>query len=135
LERISHCAADNRGAEPSGAQLDVRLKNPSTSIQVRILGGLFVDTRDRNRRDYGMRKIVRVFSAGQHVERYARHIGLDEIARNDSSMNISGYIETTMAAEMVEVAMALAKLREAEKQRAEADVRMKRFLRELGYGG
>jgi hypothetical protein len=76
----------------------------STLIQVTVVGGLFVESPGQNRRDYGTRKIVRLFS------------------------------ETTVAAERVEVAIALAKLREAEKQRLAAEVRIKRFLRELGYG-
>jgi hypothetical protein len=88
---------------------------PSTLIQVSVVGGLSAESPDQDRRDDGTRKIV---------ERYARQLG---------HLSVSGTIQSTVAAERVEVAIALARLREAEKRRAEAEARMKRFLRELGY--
>jgi type I restriction enzyme M protein len=67
------------------------------------------------------------------VEKYARVVGIEEIEKNDWNLNISRYVETAEAAEKVDVASALAKLREAEKKRAEAEARMNAYLKELGY--
>ncbi len=53
--------------------------------------------------------------------------------RNDFSLSISRYLETAEVEEKVDVADAMAKLREAEKMRAEAEAKMNSLLRELGY--
>jgi type I restriction enzyme M protein len=68
------------------------------------------------------------------VEKYAKVVGLEEVERNDWNLNISRYVETTDAAEKIDVSHALAKLRELERKRGEAEARMNAFLRELGYG-
>jgi type I restriction enzyme M protein len=69
------------------------------------------------------------------VPKYARVVYLAEIEKNDFNLNISRYVETAEAAEKVDVAAAIAKLREAEKRRAEAEAKMNGFLKELGYDG
>ena len=68
------------------------------------------------------------------VDKYARVVGPEEIEKNDFNLNISRYVEATEAAERVEVAHALQKLRELERKRGEAEARMNEYLRELGYG-
>ena len=82
-----------------------------------------------------MQKIAATFHAFQDVPKYARVVGLDEIERNVFNLNISRYVETADAAEQIEVAATIAKLREAEIKRAEAETKMNGFLRELGYDG
>lgn len=84
-------------------------------------------------RDEDVAKVARTFRAFDDVEKYARVVSLDEIEKNDFNLNISRYVETAEAAEKVDVATALAKLRELEKKRAEAEARMNGFLKELGY--
>jgi type I restriction enzyme M protein len=78
-------------------------------------------------------KIAAAFHAFRDVEKYARVVPLDEIAKNDFNLNISRYVETADAAEQVDVAGALAKLRELEKARGAAEARMNAYLKELGY--
>lgn len=85
-------------------------------------------------RDEDVAKIARAFEAFKDVEKYARVVDLAEIEENDFNLNISRYVETAEAAEKVDVAAALAKLRELEGKRAEAEARMNGFLKELGYG-
>ena len=46
---------------------------------------------------------------------------------------IETYVQTAEPAARVDVAAAIAKLREVEKVRAEAEAKMNGFLRELGY--
>ena len=85
-------------------------------------------------REEDVTKIAAAFHAFRDVEKYARVVSLDEIAKNDFNLNISRYVETADAAEKVDVASAIAKLRELEKARGEAETRMNAFLKELGYG-
>jgi type I restriction enzyme M protein len=80
-----------------------------------------------------VRKIAATFHAFQDVEKYARVVSLEEIEKNDFNLNISRYVETADAAEKVDVAHALAKLRELEKKRGEAEAKMNSYLKELGY--
>ncbi|KYG02157.1 type I restriction endonuclease subunit M [Sorangium cellulosum] len=86
-------------------------------------------------REEDVKKIAATFKAFKDVDRYARVVGFEEIEKNDFNLNISRYVETTEAAERVEVAHALQRLRELEKKRGEAEAQMNAYLRELGYGG
>ncbi len=78
-------------------------------------------------------KIAKAFHAFKDAPKYARVVGLEEIAKNDFNLNISRYVETADAAEKVDVASAIAKLRELEGKRGEAEARMNAYLKELGY--
>jgi type I restriction enzyme M protein len=78
-------------------------------------------------------KIAAAFHAFKVVEKYAKVVGLEEIEKNDFNLNISRYVETADAAVTVDVATAIAKLRELEKKRGEAESRMNGYLKELGY--
>jgi type I restriction enzyme M protein len=86
-------------------------------------------------RDQDVKKIVAAFRAYYDVEKYARVVPLAEIEKNDWNLNISRYVDTTDAEECIEVAEAMRKLRELEKQRNEAESRMNALLSELGYDG
>lgn len=84
-------------------------------------------------REETVTKIAASFHAFKDVEKYARVVDLEEIEKNDWNLNISRYVETADAAEKVDVAHALAKLRELEKKRSEAETKMNGYLKELGY--
>lgn len=84
-------------------------------------------------RQEDVEKIASAFRAFADVEKYARVVDLEEIAKNDWNLNISRYVETADAAEKVDVAGAIKKLRELEQKRGEAEARMNAFLKELGY--
>jgi type I restriction enzyme M protein len=84
-------------------------------------------------RDEDVKKIAATFHAWKDVPKYARVVDLAEIEKNDFNLNISRYVETAEAAQRVDVAAAIAKLREAEKKRAEAEAKMNGYLKELGY--
>lgn len=85
-------------------------------------------------REEDVTKIATAFHAFKDAEKYARVVGRDELEKNDWNLNISRYVETADAVEKVDVAHALAKLRQFEKTRAEAEAKMNDFLEELGYG-
>lgn len=77
-------------------------------------------------------KISAAFKAFTDVERFARLATLDEIGSNDFNLNISRYVDTTEHAESINVAEAIARLREAEKNRDRAAAHMDQLLSELG---
>ena len=74
-------------------------------------------------------KIAAAFHSFKDVEKYARVVGLDEIAKNDFNLNINRYVETADAVVKVDVAAAIVKLRELEKRRSEAEGRMNGYLK------
>jgi type I restriction enzyme M protein len=84
-------------------------------------------------RDEDVKKIAVTVHAFKDVPKYARVVDVAEIEKNDWNLNISRYVETAEAAEKVDVAEAIAKLRELEAKRAEAEAKMNGFLKELGY--
>jgi type I restriction enzyme M protein len=84
-------------------------------------------------RDEDVQKMAATFRAFQEVPKYARVVGLDEIEQNGFNLNIARYVETADAAEQIDVATAIAKLRVAEQSRVEAEAKMNGLLRELGY--
>lgn len=84
-------------------------------------------------REEDVAKIAAAARAFEDAPKYARVVPLEEIEKNDFNLNISRYVETADVAEKVDVAAAIAKLREAEKLRDEAAARMNGFLKELGY--
>ena len=86
-------------------------------------------------RDEDVQKIAATVHAFKDVDKYARVVDLAAVEKNDWNLNITRYVETADAAEKVDVAHALMKLRELEKKRSEAEARMNAFLRELGYAG
>lgn len=79
-------------------------------------------------------KIAAAFHAFRSVPRYGHLVPLSEIEKNDFNLNISRYVETADAVEKVDVASAIASLREVEKKRADAEAKMNEYLRGLGYG-
>ena len=89
---------------------------------------------DFTHRPEDVEKIAKTAAAFKDVEHYARIVPLEEIVKNDFNLNIGRYVDTAEAEEKVEVASAVAKLREAERARDDAKAAMDGFLRELGYG-
>lgn len=80
-----------------------------------------------------VQRIAKAFHAFRDVERYARVVGLDEIEKNEWNLNISRYLDTSEAEERIDVAVAVARLREVEAKRSAAEARMNGFLKALGY--
>jgi type I restriction enzyme M protein len=68
----------------------------------------------------------------ERIERYARRIGMDEIAANDFNLNISRYVSTAEQEATIDLSAALRELVEIEKQIQESTARHNAFLKELG---
>ena len=58
---------------------------------------------------------------------------LAEIEQSDWNLNISRYVDTAEEEERIDVAEAVRRLRELERERTEAVAEMNRYLAELGY--
>ena len=84
-------------------------------------------------RDEDVAKIAKTFHAFKDADKYARVVELSEVEKNDWNLNISRYVETADAQEKVDVRAAIAKLREMEQARGEAEAKMNAYLKELGY--
>ena len=97
--------------------------------------GEFEEGTNQNRlRDRDLERIARTFHAWADVEKYARVVPVAEIERNDWNLNITRYVDTAEEEERIDVADAVRKLRELERERAAAEATMNRYLAELGYG-
>jgi type I restriction enzyme M protein len=84
-------------------------------------------------RDEDVKKIAATAHAFRDADKYARVVDLAEIEKSDWNLNISRYVDTAEADHRMDIASAVAKLREAERVQSEAKDVMDRFLRELGY--
>ena len=78
-------------------------------------------------------RIVEAYSAFEDVDHFAHVADLEEIRGNDFNLNISRYVDTTEAVEVMSVEEALTQLRDAEHRRDEAVSKMDALLREMGY--
>ena len=97
--------------------------------------GAFEEGSNQNRlRDEDIHRIAKAFRAHKDAEKFARVVPLDEIERNGWNLNISRYVDTSEEQERIDVAEAVRKLREAERERTEAEATMNRYLAELGHG-
>ncbi|MCC9643009.1 type I restriction-modification system subunit M [Rhodopirellula sp. JC740] len=68
-------------------------------------------------------------------DKFARVVTLEEIAdENGHNLNISRYVDSSDPPPQLDVKVELAKLRELETKRNEAESRMDQLLKELGYG-
>ena len=94
----------------------------------------FDEGSNQNRlRDQDIAHIAKTFHAYADAEKYARIVPLAEIEQNDCNLNISRYVDTSDPEERIDVAEAVRKLRELERERAVAATTMNRFLEELGF--
>ena len=94
----------------------------------------FEEESNQNRlRSQDVKHIVDTFGAYDAVEKYARVVPLVEIEENDWNLNISRYVDTSAEEERIDVAEAIRRLRELERERTAADETMNRYLADLGY--
>ena len=82
----------------------------------------FEEGSNQNRlRDRDIKHIADTFHAYGDVEKYAREVPLAEIEQNDWNLNISRYVDTAEEEERIDIAEAVRKLRDLERERAVAE--------------
>lgn len=84
-------------------------------------------------REKDVQKIAAIFHAFKDVERYAQVVQIEEIERNNFNLNISRYVDTAEAKQVMNVSEAVRKLRQIEAERTTAETKMNAFLKDLGY--
>ena len=95
----------------------------------------FQEGSNQNRlRQRDIEHIASTCHAYAELEKYARIVPLAEIEKNDCNLNISRYVDTADDEERINVADAVRKLRNLERERAATEAKMTRYLAELGYG-
>jgi type I restriction enzyme M protein len=85
-------------------------------------------------RNEDIEKIVSSFDKYEEVEKYCRVVDFDEIRGNDYNLNIARYVDSIDEEEQIDVEEAIAELKKLEGERAEIELVMNGYLKELGYG-
>lgn len=80
-----------------------------------------------------IKKVTEAYRRFEDQERFATVATLETIRENDFNLNIARYVDTTEPEEELDVAEELAKLKQLEAVRNEAEVKMNALLKELGY--
>ena len=114
-----------------------RSKQPRRRRKVLFIdaSGAFEEYGNQNQlRHEDVRRIANTFRAYKDVERFARVVGLEEIEKNGWNLSVSRYVDTSEEEKRIDIADAVQKLRQLERERAAAEARMNGFLADLGYG-
>ncbi len=83
--------------------------------------------------DAHIEKIIQTYQKRpKQIDRYARRVGMKEIAENDFNLNISRYVSTAEDEEEIDLAATHAELVKIEQDVREATERHNEFLKELG---
>jgi type I restriction enzyme M protein len=77
-------------------------------------------------------RIIDTYQYRKEEERYSRRVSMEEIGRNDFSLNIARYVSTTEADEEIDLAAANSELVLLDQKIKEATERHNEFLKELG---
>ncbi|MEH2320372.1 N-6 DNA methylase [Nostoc sp.] len=84
-------------------------------------------------REEDVTHIITAYQAFQDEEGYAKVVALEELAANEYILNINRYVLTPKdEKDKIDIEAEIIKLRELEAQRAEAEMSMNKYLRELG---
>jgi len=78
-------------------------------------------------------RIIEAHRAFEELPAFAHVADLGEVEENDFNLNISRYVDTSVAEERIDIGVALAKLHELERERDVAVKKMDELLAELGY--
>lgn len=94
----------------------------------------FLQLKNQNRlRQEDINKIVKAYRSYENTEKYCRPASLDEIRSNDYNLNIPRYIDITEDEAPIDVQQTINELAKLKKERAQAEEKVDRYLKELGY--
>lgn len=77
-------------------------------------------------------KIVDAYKHRTEEDRYSRRVSMEEIEKNDYNLNISRYISTAKAEEIIDIQKVNAELVDLERNIVESTKKHNKFLKELG---
>lgn len=79
-----------------------------------------------------IKKIVETYQFRKEEEQYSRRVSMEEIEKNDWNLNISRYVSTTQAEEIIDLEEVHNRLVDIDLRAQEAREKHNKFLRELG---
>jgi type I restriction enzyme M protein len=79
-----------------------------------------------------IKKIVETYQNRREEDQFSRRVSMDEIAQNDYNLNITRYVSTTQAEEIIDLEEVHNRLIELDQRAKEAREKHNSFLRELG---
>ena len=96
--------------------------------------GEFEEGSNQNRlRDREVDHVSNTFQTYADEEKYARVVSLAEIKQNGYNLNIRRYVNTSDEEDRIDLAQAVRKLRELQRERMAAESTLNRRLKELGF--
>ena len=94
----------------------------------------FVEGKNQNTlSDENVSKLTLAFKEYKNIERFCKIVKIEEIKENDYNLNIARYVSTAEEEETIDVKAELATLKELLIQRDEAESKMMKYMKELGY--
>jgi type I restriction enzyme M protein len=80
-------------------------------------------------------KIIDTYRNRTEIEKYSHLASLQQIAENDYNLNIPRYVDTFEEEEEIDIQAVMAEIKQLEAKRAELDVQIDVYLKELGLVG
>jgi type I restriction enzyme M protein len=85
-------------------------------------------------RDTEIKNIFKTYTERKKKNKYASLVSLKELAKAEFNLNISQYVDTTEEEEEVDIKIVQGEINSLENELASVQVKMKKYLKELGYG-
>ena len=76
--------------------------------------------------------IVDTYRERKEIEKYSHCASLQEVKENDYNLNIPRYVDTFEEEEEIDIKAVMSEIKELEAKRAELDVQIDVYLKELG---
>lgn len=83
-------------------------------------------------RDEHIDKIVETYRNRTVIEKYSHKATLEEIANNDYNLNIPRYVDTFEEQEEIDIQTVMSSIKELEAKRADLDIQIEVYFKELG---
>ena len=110
-----------------------KCKKPDDVLFINAAEGFVKGKRQNQLTDDHIEKIIQTYQKRpKHIERYARRVGMKEIAENDFNLNISRYVSTAEDEAEIDLAATHGELVRIEKDLRGATTKHNSFLQELG---
>jgi type I restriction enzyme M protein len=94
----------------------------------------FLEGKNQNSlRPQDINKIVKAYDNYSYIEKYARVVGIKEIAEKDYNLNLNQYIDSSEQEEAIDVKAVREELATFEKEREVINKKVESFISELNY--
>lgn len=80
-------------------------------------------------------EIVKAFTEFKNIDRFAKVVSLEEIAKNNYDLNVSRYVDTSEEEERVDIPTTWKEIKTMEKEKQVIESKLENYLKEIGYYG